>query len=91
MDNEPFFHGTAAALRPGDHLVAGLVVREVEGWTRLTPEALAAWRTRLAALRTDPSAKIVDRHPPIRSSTRGGSVPGQRSELHLRLVDRSPS
>jgi rifampin ADP-ribosylating transferase len=27
------------------------VVREVSGWTRLTPEALQAWRERLATLR----------------------------------------
>ena len=126
LDEGPFFHGTRAPLRPGDHLVAGrpsnyragltmrhvyitslvdgaalaaelavllgpegsephvyrveptgpyvddpnvtdkkfpgnptrsyrtsapvLVVEEVTGWTRLTPEALDLWRERLAAL-----------------------------------------
>ncbi|SDP23476.1 rifampin ADP-ribosylating transferase [Klenkia soli] len=36
------------------------VVREVEDWTRLTPEALELWRTRLGAMRADPSAEIVN-------------------------------
>ncbi|ROS22123.1 rifampin ADP-ribosylating transferase [Rathayibacter sp. PhB127] len=36
------------------------VVREVHDWTRLTPEALRAWRTRLAELRDDPRAGILN-------------------------------
>lgn len=36
------------------------VVREVTEWTRLTPEALQAWRERLAALRSDPDAEIIN-------------------------------
>lgn len=36
------------------------VVREVTEWTRLTPEALHAWRERLAALRSDPDAEIIN-------------------------------
>ncbi|MCJ1673663.1 NAD(+)--rifampin ADP-ribosyltransferase [Rathayibacter sp. VKM Ac-2929] len=36
------------------------VVREVHDWTRLTPEALQAWRTRLAELRDDPRAEILN-------------------------------
>ncbi|MCJ1698356.1 NAD(+)--rifampin ADP-ribosyltransferase [Rathayibacter festucae] len=36
------------------------VVREVHDWTRLTPEALQAWRTRLAELRDDPRGEILN-------------------------------
>lgn len=36
------------------------VVREVTGWTRLTPEALQAWRDRLAILRNDDTAQIIN-------------------------------
>ncbi|AZZ53500.1 NAD(+)--rifampin ADP-ribosyltransferase [Rathayibacter festucae] len=36
------------------------VVREVHDWTRLTPEALRAWRTRLAELRDDPRSEILN-------------------------------
>lgn len=36
------------------------VVREVTEWTRLAPEALHAWRERLAALRSDPDAEIIN-------------------------------
>ncbi|PSA69580.1 NAD(+)--rifampin ADP-ribosyltransferase, partial [Corynebacterium diphtheriae] len=32
----------------------------VHYWTRLTPEALQAWRTRLAELRDDPRAEILN-------------------------------
>jgi rifampin ADP-ribosylating transferase len=36
------------------------VVGEVTGWTRLTPEALATWRERLAALRADQRGEIIN-------------------------------
>ncbi|WP_066913380.1 NAD(+)--rifampin ADP-ribosyltransferase [Millisia brevis] len=36
------------------------IVREVTDWTRLTPEALQAWRDRLAALREDHTAQIIN-------------------------------
>ena len=36
------------------------VVREVHDWTRLTPEALQGWRTRLAELRDDPRGEILN-------------------------------
>jgi hypothetical protein len=36
------------------------VVREVLDWTRLSPEALADWRERLAALHSDPRAEIIN-------------------------------
>ncbi|WP_028473426.1 NAD(+)--rifampin ADP-ribosyltransferase [Nocardioides alkalitolerans] len=36
------------------------VVAEVTDWTRLTPEALQAWRDRLAVLRADPRAEIIN-------------------------------
>jgi hypothetical protein len=36
------------------------IVREVTQWTRLTPEALQMWRERLAALRADSSAEIIN-------------------------------
>lgn len=36
------------------------VVREVHDWTRLTPEALQAWRTRLTELRDDPRGEILN-------------------------------
>jgi hypothetical protein len=42
---------SAAALR---------IVREVEDWTRLTPEALAEWRLKLAALHADDRAEIIN-------------------------------
>ncbi|KQZ23761.1 NAD(+)--rifampin ADP-ribosyltransferase [Microbacterium sp. Root553] len=36
------------------------VIREVHDWTRLTPEALAAWRERLAAIRDDERGEIIN-------------------------------
>lgn len=36
------------------------VVREVTDWARLTPEALQSWRERLAALRDDDTAQIIN-------------------------------
>lgn len=36
------------------------VVGEVGDWTRLTPEALHAWRERLAALRADERGEIIN-------------------------------
>ena len=36
------------------------VVAEVEDWTRLTPDALQAWRDRLAALRADERGEIIN-------------------------------
>ncbi|WP_449278095.1 NAD(+)--rifampin ADP-ribosyltransferase [Leucobacter sp. GX24907] len=36
------------------------VVREIDDWRRLTPEALQMWRERLAALRADPRAEIIN-------------------------------
>jgi rifampin ADP-ribosylating transferase len=36
------------------------VVAEVHDWTRLTPEALQMWRERLAAIRTDDRAEIIN-------------------------------
>ena len=36
------------------------VVAEVVDWTRLTPEALHAWRERLAELRTDERGEIIN-------------------------------
>lgn len=36
------------------------VVREVHGWTRLSPEALQDWRERIARLTNDPSAEIIN-------------------------------
>jgi rifampin ADP-ribosylating transferase len=36
------------------------VVREVDDWTRLTPEALQDWRDRIAALRADERAEIIN-------------------------------
>jgi rifampin ADP-ribosylating transferase len=36
------------------------VVSEVNDWTRQTPEALQAWRDRLAALRADATAVIIN-------------------------------
>ena len=36
------------------------VVGEVTDWTRLTPEALQAWRDRLAALRADERGEIIN-------------------------------
>ena len=42
---------TAAPLR---------VVRELDDWTRLTPEALQMWRERLAGIRADPDAEIIN-------------------------------
>ena len=36
------------------------VVGEVTDWTRLTPEALQAWRDRLAAIRADERAEIIN-------------------------------
>lgn len=36
------------------------VVREVADWPRLSPEALATWRERLAALRSDERGEIIN-------------------------------
>lgn len=36
------------------------VTREVQDWTRLTPEALATWRERLAAIRDDEHGEIIN-------------------------------
>ncbi|MER6975010.1 NAD(+)--rifampin ADP-ribosyltransferase [Nocardioides sp. NPDC000445] len=36
------------------------IVSEVHDWTRLTPEALQMWRDRLAAIRTDERAEIIN-------------------------------
>lgn len=36
------------------------IIGEVADWTRLTPEALAAWRERLAALRADERGEIIN-------------------------------
>ena len=36
------------------------IVSEVHDWTRLTPEALQMWRERLAAIRTDDRAEIIN-------------------------------
>lgn len=47
LETGPFFHGTRA------HLA------ERDDWTRLTPEALAAWRERLTTMR-DENAEIVN-------------------------------
>ncbi|AKN74460.1 ribosomal subunit interface protein [Streptomyces sp. PBH53] len=132
LDEGPFYHGTKADLRVGDHLTAGFrsnyrpevvmnhvyftalrdgaglaaelaagdgaprvyvveptgefendpnvtdrkfpgnptrsyrsrdplrIVGEVTDWTRLTPEALRMWRDRLAAIRADERAEIIN-------------------------------
>ncbi|MFF4368313.1 NAD(+)--rifampin ADP-ribosyltransferase [Streptomyces sp. NPDC001594] len=132
LDEGPFFHGTKAELRVGDHLTAGFrsnyrpeivmnhiyftalrdgaglaaelaagdgtprvyaveptgefendpnvtdkkfpgnptrsyrsrdplrIVGEVTDWTRQTPEALQVWRDRLAAIRVDDRAEIIN-------------------------------
>lgn len=36
------------------------IVSEVYDWTRLTPEALQMWRDRLAAIRADERAEIIN-------------------------------
>ncbi|RMI13807.1 NAD(+)--rifampin ADP-ribosyltransferase [Cellulomonas triticagri] len=36
------------------------VVREVDGWPRLSPEALATWRARLAVLAADARGEIIN-------------------------------
>lgn len=36
------------------------IVSEVHDWTRLTPEALQMWRDRLAAIRADDRAEIIN-------------------------------
>ena len=36
------------------------IVGEIDDWTRLTPEALQTWRERLAALRADERAEIIN-------------------------------
>jgi rifampin ADP-ribosylating transferase len=36
------------------------VVREVDDWTRLSPEALLQWRDRLAVLRADERGEIIN-------------------------------
>ncbi|MFF9587220.1 NAD(+)--rifampin ADP-ribosyltransferase [Streptomyces achromogenes] len=132
LDEGPFYHGTKADLRVGDHLTAGFrsnyrpevvmnhvyftalrdgaglaaelaagdgaprvyvveptgefendpnvtdrkfpgnptrsyrsrqplrIIGEVTDWTRLTPEALQMWRDRLAAIRADERAEIIN-------------------------------
>jgi rifampin ADP-ribosylating transferase len=37
-----------------------VVVREVHGWPRLTPEALQTWRDRLDVLRSDERGEIIN-------------------------------
>lgn len=36
------------------------VVAEIMDWTRLSPEALQTWRERLAGIRSDPRAEIIN-------------------------------
>ena len=36
------------------------IVAEVSDWTRLTPEALQEWRDRLAAIKADERAEILN-------------------------------
>jgi rifampin ADP-ribosylating transferase len=36
------------------------IVGEVTDWTRLTPEALAAWRDRLETIRADERGEIIN-------------------------------
>lgn len=36
------------------------VVREITDWTRLTPEALRTWQERIAAIRDDERAEIIN-------------------------------
>ena len=36
------------------------VIREVDGWPRMTPEELQTWRDKLAALLDDDSAEIIN-------------------------------
>ena len=36
------------------------VIGEITDWTRLTPEALQAWRDRLTALRADERGEIIN-------------------------------
>lgn len=36
------------------------IIREITDWTRLTPEALSLWRERLAKLRADEAAVIIN-------------------------------
>ena len=36
------------------------IVREITDWARLSPEALAEWREKLAALHRDPRAEIIN-------------------------------
>lgn len=36
------------------------IIRELTDWTRLTPEALQIWRERLAVIRIDESAQILN-------------------------------
>ncbi|MEU1079213.1 NAD(+)--rifampin ADP-ribosyltransferase [Streptomyces sp. NPDC005908] len=36
------------------------IIGEVTDWTRLTPEALRMWRDRLAAIRSDERAEIIN-------------------------------
>jgi hypothetical protein len=36
------------------------ILAEKTDWTRLSPEALQAWHDRLAALRADPTAEIIN-------------------------------
>ena len=36
------------------------IIGEIADWARLTPEALQLWRERLAALRTDERAEIIN-------------------------------
>ncbi len=37
-----------------------IIIAELPDWTRQTPEALQLWRERLAALRTDERAEIIN-------------------------------
>jgi hypothetical protein len=45
------------SFRSREHL---RILVEVTDWTRLTPEALLAWRDRLAAIRTDQRGEIIN-------------------------------
>lgn len=53
LDEGPFYHGTRAALQPGDLLSAGFN-------SNYKPEALQGWLERIAALRADERAEIIN-------------------------------
>ena len=53
LDEGPFYHGTRAALEPGDLLSAGFN-------SNYKPEALQGWLERIAALRADERAEIIN-------------------------------